>query len=181
MSKQKEHVQLFLNFDKKNNIGHYCLIKDFSRLVHSQLTKSKKKIFICERCVTYFYSEDSLLMHENCCCSDTQMRFPTSPNHIMKFKNFKNKLFNQLLIYSDRESILKKCDGAEMKGAYQKHEIRFLSIYLCNRYDKNRSFYTHYYGKDVLHWYFHELRKIAQMAKEVSVFPFSRNFAKFLM
>ena len=82
------------------------------------------------------------------------------------------------MVYSDSESILKKCDGKEMKGSYQKHEIRFLSIYLCNRYEKERSFYTHYYGADVIQRYFRELRKNAQMAKKVSVLSLSDFLSK---
>ena len=86
------------------------------------------------------------------------------------------------MIYSDSESILKKCDDAEMKGAYQKHEICFLSIYLCNRYDKNHSFYTDYYGADVIQWYFLEFKEIAEMAENVSIrslFFFAKNCEKF--
>ena len=42
---------------------HYCWIKKFSRLVRSQVTKYKNKIYFCKRCLNYFYSPEMLNDH----------------------------------------------------------------------------------------------------------------------
>ena len=127
LPKQKIHVQLFLarKYDEKTSrdMHHYCLITNFQRLVSTQLT-SNNEIFICERCINYFYSADKLKMHEEIWVSKTRMTFPQSPNNILKFKNFKNKLFNKLVVYSDSESLLEKCElDAGIKVSFQQHKL----------------------------------------------------------
>ena len=50
-------IDLFL-FSKDENM-HYCLIKNFSRLVRSQITSdTNSKIHICKKCLTHFTKLD---------------------------------------------------------------------------------------------------------------------------
>ena len=42
---------------------HYCWIKNFSRLVKSQVTKTKQKVYFCKSCLKYFYSTEMLDDH----------------------------------------------------------------------------------------------------------------------
>lgn len=37
--------------------SHYCWIKNFSALVHTQITKNTRKLFVCDRCLNYFSSQ----------------------------------------------------------------------------------------------------------------------------
>ena len=49
----KNTIDLFLN--EKDAKHHYCLIKNFSRLIRSQLTtRTNEPINICKRCFSYF-------------------------------------------------------------------------------------------------------------------------------
>ena len=42
---------------------HYCWIKNFSRLVGSQVTKNEHKIYFCKRCLSHFSSPERLNNH----------------------------------------------------------------------------------------------------------------------
>ena len=49
-------IDLFLY--EKDCVSHYSLIKNFTRLIKSQKTKSKEKIFICKKCFTHYTKEE---------------------------------------------------------------------------------------------------------------------------
>jgi len=64
--KEKEkHVDLL--YLKDNAHIHYCLIQNLSRLVKSQVTKYKKKTFLCRMCLNHFRSEEKLKNHKSYC------------------------------------------------------------------------------------------------------------------
>ncbi|XP_063216391.1 uncharacterized protein LOC134527548 isoform X2 [Bacillus rossius redtenbacheri] len=44
---------------------HFVTIKSLSRLLHSQMSRSNHKKWICERCLQYFTSEDRLTSHSS--------------------------------------------------------------------------------------------------------------------
>ena len=46
---------------------HYVWIKNFCRLVRSQVTTYEHTIHICDRCLTYFHSIEKLKAHEVSC------------------------------------------------------------------------------------------------------------------
>ena len=53
-----ETIDLFLITDDKNT-SHYCLIKNFSRLVRSQITSdTTRKLHICKKCLSHFTKKD---------------------------------------------------------------------------------------------------------------------------
>ena len=66
----KNTIDLFLI--EKDGKSHYTLVKNFHRLVRSQITKSKDgKIFICKRCFWHF-SKEELLDKQNEYCSNNK-------------------------------------------------------------------------------------------------------------
>ena len=54
-------IDLFLY--EEDGVSHYSLIKNFNRLIKSQKTKSKEKIFICKKCFTHYTKEELLQKH----------------------------------------------------------------------------------------------------------------------
>ncbi|GBM49730.1 hypothetical protein AVEN_175949-1 [Araneus ventricosus] len=99
-------------FEKLNNISvnvydknregdsHYSWIKNLSRLIGSQLQKTKSKIYSCERCLTYYYSEDKLRAHEEDCSQAVKVMLPDNKVYEckrcgMEYPNL--KLFNSTL------------------------------------------------------------------------------------
>lgn len=87
--KRERHVNLLLmspqsetdedqneieNFDTitDHRRGHYCVIKNMSRLVSSQLSNHNAQRFTCMRCLTSKYSAESLEEHETLCFQEDE-------------------------------------------------------------------------------------------------------------
>ncbi|XP_023221493.1 uncharacterized protein LOC111623229 [Centruroides sculpturatus] len=64
---EKKLDKLVNLFYVKGEKSHYCLIKNLSRLIGSQLTSFGHKIYLHDRCLMHFYSEGKLKSHENYC------------------------------------------------------------------------------------------------------------------
>ena len=76
---QRERVvDLFLISDGKKQ--HYCVVKSLSRLLASEVSNTKWKIYICRRCLNFFDSEDKLcLLYTSPSPRDrTRSRMPSS-------------------------------------------------------------------------------------------------------
>ena len=61
-------IKLLLISDE--NKTHYCLIEDFSRLVSRQSNKHGHKVYVCERCINVFTTENALKEHEKHCTNE---------------------------------------------------------------------------------------------------------------
>lgn len=65
------HINLL--YLTNNGCGHYCYIKNLSRLLKSQLTRKNITIYICSRCLLYFRNKNMLSRHrENNCIGITR-------------------------------------------------------------------------------------------------------------
>lgn len=162
--KKELHVNLLLL--EKDGKYHYCLIQNLSKLLRSQLSNHKNKIFICEQCLNYFYKERKLEKHVKICMDVNKcaINLPSEDDKILKFKNYKHQLFNSFVIYYDVECILKECDDGK---AYQEHEIFCIGLYVVNRWDEEKSFYKKFYGDNVAERFMLELEEIAHMVEKV--------------
>ena len=80
-------IKLLLISDE--NKTHYCLIEDFSRLISSQASKHKGKVYVCERCINAFTTENALKEHEKHCTNKdcVHIKMP-APGSIISFKHF---------------------------------------------------------------------------------------------
>ncbi|XP_063537662.1 uncharacterized protein LOC134747016 isoform X1 [Cydia strobilella] len=97
---RKKTIHLLL---LENGISsHFCLIKDLSRLVRSQITAHHGKIYFCETCLVFFSKEDQLANH---LCSGIVTELPEKGT-VIKFKNYERKQNMPFVIYADFESIL---------------------------------------------------------------------------
>lgn len=169
--KRKCHANLLIL--EKNGEYHYCLIQSLSRLLRVQLTQHRAQIFICERCLNYFYKKKKLINHSKLCrdVNKCAIILPSEEKKFLEFKNHKNQLFNPVVIYYDIECILKKVvDDEKEQRAYQKHEIFCIGLYVVNRWDEEKSFYKRFYGKNVAQKFMLELEKIAHMVEKVSFY-----------
>lgn len=77
-------------------IFHYTLIKNLSRLVCSQITKSRSKLWLCDRCLCHFKFQKSFDKYKLDCfkCNNVRMKLPNSEKEddkILSFKDFKHK------------------------------------------------------------------------------------------
>ena len=133
--KQNKHVNLL--YIKNESHSHYCWIKDLSRLIRLQVTKHKQRIYVCERCLTYYYSNDGLQKHEQDCKMNSPIRIemPKENTHV-EFKNFNRSMRVPFVIYADFECITRKVDTCPPDPTnsytmkYQKHEPMSFCYYV---------------------------------------------------
>ena len=128
-------IDLFLFSEDENQ--HYSRIKNFSRLVRSQITSdTTRKLHICKKCLTHFTKQDLLESHLSYCRKNetVAVKIPTK-NNILKFQNHFKKLPIPFAIYADFECFTipihscqpnlienKKKNKESYTQGYQKHE-----------------------------------------------------------
>jgi hypothetical protein len=125
ITKDEKNIHIDILFYK----NHYCWIKDFSRLVYSQLRSHKEKIFIWKMCLMKFYSEEKLNDRKTYCGEHkpTKIIMPKPYNNITQFQNYNHSLKVPFVVYADFECLLQKIstcqpsDETSYTNAYQKH------------------------------------------------------------
>ena len=132
----KNTIDLFLH--EEDGDSHYSLIKNFHRLIKSQLTKSKDgKIFICKRCFTHFTKEELLEKHIKYCSNNqtVSVKMP-EPNTMLYFKNYYKQLPIPFVVYADFECFTKPMNSCSPNPKesynynYQKHEPSGFCFYV---------------------------------------------------
>lgn len=185
---QNKHINLLLleEEEEQNNLNdgdsgikiktHYVWIKDLSRLVSKQCGNHKGKIFICDRCLHFFYKENKFETHTIDCrkCNNCRVRLPDAENAYMKFKNHKNKIPVPFVIYADCESLLIPVEEVAGENilksntqVLQKHEIFSIGFYFKCDYDDSISYYESYRGPDAANWFVKKLEEIAEEVKQI--------------
>ena len=129
ITKEEKEQHIDLLYLKDQDTDHYCLIKDLSRLVGSQITKHKESLHICKMCLNGFHSEDKLAEHKTYCsayqCVKTEM--PKPYDNTIEFKNYNHSLRAPFMVGTDFEWMLQKIqtcqpsDEEAYTNAYQKH------------------------------------------------------------
>ena len=167
-------IKLLLISDE--NKTHYCLIEDFSRLVSSQANKREHKVYVCERCINTFTTENALKEHEKHCTNEdcVHLKMP-APGSVISFKNFEKGQRVPFIIYADFESLLKpisRCKpNPEISSTtkYQKHEPISFSYYIkCfedNVCDLEPRTYT---GEDAIEKFIEWLEKDVKYISNIS-------------
>ena len=114
---------------KDGEKSHYCLVKNISALLASQINNHKGTCNICLNCFNGFKSTDSLNKHKEYCYNNECVKIVMPPpGTFLKFKNFHHSEKAPFVIYADFESLIKpmdNCDPDPNKSytkKYQKHE-----------------------------------------------------------
>ena len=124
----KNTIDLFL-YEEDGN-GHYSLIKNFSRLVRSQITKRTNEVIqICKRCFSHFTTPELLEKHIKYCYNNNSsfVKMP-KPGTNLHFKSYYKQLPIPFCVYADFECFTKTmsscCPNPEdsYNYSYQKHE-----------------------------------------------------------
>ena len=132
----KNTIDLFLI--EEDGKSHYTLVKNFNRLVRSQITKSNnKKLFICKRCFWHFSKEELLDKHiEYCSNNKTAVVDMPKPNTFLHFKNYYKQLPVPFVVYADFECFTKPmnscspCPKESYNYNYQLHEPSGFCFYV---------------------------------------------------
>ena len=103
----KNTIDLFLN--EKDGKFHYTLIKNFSRLIRSQITsRTDEPIQICKRCFSHYTKQELLDKHiEYCLNNKTSFVKMPEQNTYLHFKNNKKQLPVPFVVYADFECFTK--------------------------------------------------------------------------
>ena len=134
----REH-NIVLILIKEEGVNHYCLVKNLSRLLLSQVSKHKEKHHFCMRCLNAFCSQKSLNKHREYCGKHEAVKINMpEEGTILKFKNYYRREKVPFVIYADFESCIKSihtCDlnpESSYTKQYQKHEpISFYYYIKC--------------------------------------------------
>ena len=125
ISKEKFEQKLNLLLITKDEVKHYCLIKDFNKLMYNQ-TKHKERKHFCMYCLQCFSSKRILEKHKVDCIeiNGVQSIKMPQPGTRVVFKNHKNQLAAPFVIYADFEAITEKVlepVKTSQTEKYQKH------------------------------------------------------------
>ena len=124
---RKHNIVLLLI--KNGDNSHYCLIKNLSALLTSQVNNHKGKFYFCLNCLNGYDEEEKLNKHKEYCSEEESIKINMPPpNTYLKFKNFLYSEKAPFVVYADFESLVKPlntCDPDPNKSytkKYQKHE-----------------------------------------------------------
>ena len=114
---------------KDGEKSHYCLVKNISALLSSQINNNDHKRYFCLNCFNSFKSPDSLDKHKEYCYNNECVKISMPPpNTFLRFKNFRYSEKAPFVIYADFESLIKPMDNCDpdpnhsYTKKYQKHE-----------------------------------------------------------
>ena len=124
---RKHNIVLLLI--KNGDNSHYCLIKNLSALLSSQVNKHKSKLYFCLNCLNGYDQPEKLEHHKEYCNEKETIKINMPPpDTYLKFKNFLYSEKAPFAIYADFESLIKPLDNCEPNpnnsytNKYQKHE-----------------------------------------------------------
>ena len=138
----KKTIDLFL-FEEDDK-SHYSLIKNFSRLIRSQITsRTDEPIQICKRCFSHYTKPELLEKHIKYCSNNaTSVVEIPKPNTKLYFKNYHKQLPIPFVVYADFECFTKPMNTCSPNPKdsynynYQKHEPSGFCFYVKGIVDK---------------------------------------------
>ena len=134
----KDTIDLFFHTD--GEVSHYSLIKNFSRLLRSQITGQRNfPFFICKKCFSYFTVNNKLKEHIKYCSNNKEaLVLMPKRNTILKFKNNERSLPIPFVVYADFECFTKPSPNPKesFNYNYQKHEPSGFCFYVKGIVDK---------------------------------------------
>ncbi|XP_046399973.1 uncharacterized protein LOC124166487 [Ischnura elegans] len=158
----------------EENKSHYCWIKSFNKLVHSQITKNRNALYVCKRCFCHFPTQGRLDLHRLDCMinAPSKIIMPRDDEKLLKFKNTGRAMRVPAIVVADFESILPKVqhccpsDEHSYTCAIEKHEIMsFCFLLICTN---NLNFEPiSYRGKEAAKVFMNWSREVADLVQNM--------------
>ena len=124
---RKHNIILLLIKDEDNS--HYCLVKNLSALLTSQVNKHSHKLYYWLNCLNGYDNPEKLEKHKEYCGEEESIKINMPPpDTYIKFKNFLYSERAPFAVYADFESLLKPLDNCKpdpnksYTHKYNKHE-----------------------------------------------------------
>ena len=112
--KGKREHKIVLMLIEKAGVQHYCLVKNVSRLLSSQVSKHSGKKYFCDRCLNPFWCEQSLNKHLEYCSNHGAVKIEMPKKGIiLKFENYYKGEKAPIIFYADIESLIKSLQTCE--------------------------------------------------------------------
>lgn len=146
--KNRRRINLLLL--ENNGKSHYVLITNLRRLVQKQLTKHHGKLYLCEDCLLFFCSQNTLDSH---ICSGVATILPNTGT-FLHFKNFDRKQDVPYVIYADFETLLKTYSGSDPDPSssftidHQQHIPSAFAYHIVCSFDSSKNLFRSYRGRD---------------------------------
>ena len=152
-----EH-DIILLLIKDGDNSHYCLDKNMSALIASQINNHKGTRHICLNCFSGYQTKQALDKHKEYCYNNECVKIVMPPpGTFLRFKNFVHSEKVPFIVYADFESKIKEmhnCDPDPTKSytkKYQKHEPISFSYYIkCFKDSVRKPISKTYTGKDAM-------------------------------
>lgn len=153
---------------------HFCWIKNFNGLMRTQRSNSHATKVFCNRCLQHFNNSADLDQHKPICMdhNNCKLKMPVkdaNEKHLIRFKNYENKLSIPYIFYADVEALLvpptEDFSRSESTIAYQEHIVYTIGYYLHCTFDPSQSYYKSRRGPDCVQWF---VRELYQKAKELA-------------
>lgn len=162
------HINLLMLQVGNSSEYHFSFIKNLARLVRSEVTRAHSKIYVCDRCLSYYYSSEKLNMHMTDCELFNPVRniMPTEDNKYISFTNYNHKERVPFIIYADLECTLKPYDtctpNTEMSYStpVNKHEVHSIAYYLKCSFSEEHNKFQLYRGINCCQWFVEQLSEI---------------------
>ena len=104
---ERDH-NIVLMLIEENRVKHYCLVKNPSRLLTSQVSKRNGKKYFCFRCLNPFWSLESLNKHKKYCNEHEAVKIEVPKKGTMlEFKNYYGSEKVPFIVYADFECFIK--------------------------------------------------------------------------
>ena len=137
-SKEGRKHNIILLLIKEGENSHYCLVKNLSALLSSQITKHNGQVYFCLNCLIGYDTPEKLNKHKEYCSEKESIKITMPPPETyLNFKNFVYREKAPFAIYADFESILKPITDKEKPDTnisytnkYQKHEPVSYTFYI---------------------------------------------------
>ena len=178
----REHNVILLLI-KEEEVNHYCLVKNLSRLLSSQVSKHDGKKYFCMRCLNPFNNQKALDKHEEYCSYHEAVKIiMPKKGTMLRFENYHRGEKVPFVIYADFESCIKSIDTCDPNPEnsytkqYQKHEpISF--YYYIKSFDsevslpiKERSYTGKNADRVFLKYLEEDIKMIANIKKKEIIF-----------
>ena len=178
---RKHNIVLLLIKDEDNS--HYCIVKNLSALLTSQVNKRKTKLYFCLNCLNCFDTPEKLDYHKEYCNETESVKINMPPvGTYLKFENYRYSEKAPFTIYADFESILKPLNTCEPEPnksytlKYQKHEPVSFVYYIKSTYENVYSSKLRSYVKEneedpdvidvFINWLEEDVKIISELGKE---------------
>ena len=153
--------------DSDNN-SHYLTVKSISGLLRG-VTSNHDGDFYCLICFHSYTTKKRLEKHERICKDHDfcHVKMPDENNKILKYNPGEKSLKHPFIIYADLECLLEKIDTCHNnpEKSYTekkaKHKPSGYSLVTCCSFDKTKTAWNYYRGKDCMEIFCKDLRNQA--------------------